>query len=93
MQSYDVIVIGSGQAGLAAGYFLKKKGLAFVLLDKGKGVGQTRKNRYDSLILFTPRFYWRKCNCSHRTVSETAYSSNGRFIGQDPHQSYNIVFA
>ncbi|WP_289142568.1 NAD(P)/FAD-dependent oxidoreductase [uncultured Brevibacillus sp.] len=57
MQSYDIIVVGSGQAGLAAGYFLKKKGLSFVLLEKGKEVGQTWKNRYDSLVLFTPRFY------------------------------------
>ncbi|PZE20881.1 FAD-dependent oxidoreductase [Paenibacillus xerothermodurans] len=45
MQSYDVIVIGSGQAGLAAGYFLKKKGLSFALLDKGEEVGQIWKNR------------------------------------------------
>lgn len=57
MQSYDVIVIGGGQAGLAAGYFLKKKGLSFVLLDKGNVVGEIWRKRYDSLVLFTPRFY------------------------------------
>ncbi len=33
MKSFDVIIIGAGQAGLAAGYFLKKKGLSFVILD------------------------------------------------------------
>jgi putative flavoprotein involved in K+ transport len=57
MKSYDAIVIGAGQAGLAAGYYLKNKGLSFVLLDRGNEVGEVWKNRYDSLFLFTPRFY------------------------------------
>ena len=29
----DCIVIGAGQAGLAVGYYLRKKGLDFVILD------------------------------------------------------------
>ncbi|AJY76107.1 flavin-containing monooxygenase [Paenibacillus beijingensis] len=57
MKRYDVIVIGSGQAGLAAGYYLMKKGVSFVLLDKGSEAGEVWRNRYDSLVLFTPRFY------------------------------------
>ncbi|WP_374992211.1 flavin-containing monooxygenase [Paenibacillus sp. LHD-38] len=57
MKQYDVIVIGAGQAGLAVGYYLKKIGISFVLLDKGNEVGEVWRNRYDSLVLFTPRFY------------------------------------
>lgn len=57
MEQYDVVVIGAGQAGLAAGYFLKKKGASFVLLDRGREAGEVWRNRYDSLVLFTPRFY------------------------------------
>jgi putative flavoprotein involved in K+ transport len=57
MKSYDAIVIGSGQAALAAGYYLQKKGLSYVLLDKENEVGEVWRNRYDSLVLFTPRFY------------------------------------
>lgn len=52
---YDVIVIGSGQAGLAAGYYLKKTNLSFVILDKAQRVGDSWRNRYDSLQLFSPR--------------------------------------
>lgn len=54
---YDVLVIGGGQAGLAMGYYLKQKKLNFLILDKGNQVGESWKNRYDSLTLFTPRSY------------------------------------
>ncbi|RAV23081.1 flavin-containing monooxygenase [Paenibacillus contaminans] len=57
MNAYDVVVIGAGQAGLAAGYFLKQKGASFVLLDQRNKAGDIWRERYDSLVLFTPRFY------------------------------------
>ncbi len=30
---YDVLVIGAGQAGLAAGYYLQRSGLTFLIVD------------------------------------------------------------
>ncbi|WP_307336496.1 flavin-containing monooxygenase [Metabacillus malikii] len=54
---YDSIVIGCGQAGLAIAYYLKKTNQNFLLLDKGSEIGGTWKERYDSLLLFTPRAY------------------------------------
>ncbi len=54
---YDTIVIGAGQAGLAVGYFLKQTKQKYILLDKGSEAGESWSNRYDSLILFTPRKY------------------------------------
>ncbi|MEV5036225.1 NAD(P)-binding domain-containing protein [Peribacillus frigoritolerans] len=54
---YDVIIIGAGQAGLSMGYFLQKTNVSFLILEKGKGIGEVWKNRYDSLKLFTPRSY------------------------------------
>jgi len=54
---YDTIVIGAGQAGLATGYYLKKFKRNFLIIDKGKEVGESWMNRYDSLVLFTPRMY------------------------------------
>jgi putative flavoprotein involved in K+ transport len=54
---YDVIVIGAGQAGLSMGYFLKQTKLSFLILDKGSSIGETWRNRYDSLTLFTSRSY------------------------------------
>jgi len=53
----DTIVIGAGQAGLAVGYHLKKSNQNFIMLEKGSEVGASWKERYDSLVLFTPRSY------------------------------------
>jgi putative flavoprotein involved in K+ transport len=57
MIEIDTIVIGGGQAGLAAGYHLKEKRIDFLILDSQKRVGDTWRNRYDSLTLFTPVAY------------------------------------
>lgn len=53
----DTIIIGGGQAGLAAAYYLKQNSRDFVILDQHKEVGDSWRNRYDSLHLFTPRMY------------------------------------
>ena len=53
----DIIVIGAGQAGLSMGYYLQQGGYNFVILDGEKRIGDTWRNRYDSLILFTPKSY------------------------------------
>jgi putative flavoprotein involved in K+ transport len=56
-ESVDVVVIGGGQAGLSVGYYLKKRGLRFVILDAEKRVGDTWRKRWDSLRLFSPARY------------------------------------
>jgi putative flavoprotein involved in K+ transport len=51
----DTVVIGGGQAGLVAGYELKKRGRDFLILDAHARVGDAWRTRWDSLLLFTPR--------------------------------------
>jgi putative flavoprotein involved in K+ transport len=53
----DVLVIGGGQAGLAMGYHLAKRGLRFRILDANSEIGAAWRRRWDSLILFTPAQY------------------------------------
>ncbi len=53
-ESFDVIVIGGGQAGLSVGYYLARRGLRFVILDAHARVGDVWRKRWDSLRLFTP---------------------------------------
>ncbi|MCI3921349.1 NAD(P)/FAD-dependent oxidoreductase [Paenibacillus sp. TRM 82003] len=53
----EVLVIGAGQSGLAAGYFLKQEGVSCAILDSGSDIGEAWRTRYDSLVLFTPRRY------------------------------------
>ena len=55
--SFDVAVIGAGQAGLAIGYFLARQGRRFVILDAGDSIAAAWRARWDSLVLFTPRRY------------------------------------
>lgn len=55
--SFDVIIIGGSQAGLAVGYHLAKRGLRFVILDAGPEIGHVWRSRWDSLTLFTPAQY------------------------------------
>jgi len=54
---FEVAVIGAGQAGLAVGYFLARQGRRFVILEAADGVGAAWRDRWDSLVLFTPRRY------------------------------------
>lgn len=48
------VVVGAGQAGLAVGYHLARRGQEFVLLDAAEAVGDAWRQRWDSLRLFTP---------------------------------------
>src|SRR5688572_6994679 len=50
----DVIVLGAGQAGLAVGYYLRRTGLSFSLLDAEEGPGGAWRHTWDSLKLFSP---------------------------------------
>jgi len=54
MQQFDVVVLGAGQAGLAAGYHLSRAGLPFVILEEAPRIGDGWRARWDSLRLFTP---------------------------------------
>jgi putative flavoprotein involved in K+ transport len=53
----ETIVIGGGQAGLAAGYHLARRGQQFVILEGGERIGDSWRSRWDSLRLFTPAKY------------------------------------
>jgi putative flavoprotein involved in K+ transport len=50
----QTVIIGAGQAGLAAAYYLKRRGLPFILLEAHQRVGDAWRKRWDSLHLFTP---------------------------------------
>ena len=56
-ERFDTVVVGGGQAGLATGYYLARLGRPFVILDAGQRIGDTWRNRWDSLRLFTPGRY------------------------------------
>lgn len=53
----STVIIGAGQAGLAAAYYLKKLNDDFIILDEGNHIGDSWRQRWDSLRLFTPSQY------------------------------------
>ena len=53
-ETFQTIVVGGGQAGLAAGHYLARQGKSFVILDENPRTGDAWRRRWDSLRLFTP---------------------------------------
>ena len=57
MKQIDAIIVGGGQAGLAAAYHLKQAGLSCLVVEKHQRIGDNWRVRYDSLLLFASRRY------------------------------------
>ena len=53
-ERFETLVIGGGQAGLSVGYHLARRNLPFLVLDASERIGDSWRNRWDSLRLFTP---------------------------------------
>lgn len=56
-RSIDTVVIGGGQAGLAAGYYLRKAGAPFAIFDDNAAPGGSWQHYWASLTLFSPAEY------------------------------------
>jgi putative flavoprotein involved in K+ transport len=56
-EQFSTVIIGAGQAGLAAAYYLRKINDDFIIFDRGIQIGDSWRQRWDSLKLFTPSQY------------------------------------
>jgi putative flavoprotein involved in K+ transport len=56
-ERFETVIIGGGQAGLATGYHLAKRGRSFVILDASERIGDPWRKRWDSLRLYSPASY------------------------------------
>ncbi|WP_433332922.1 ArsO family NAD(P)H-dependent flavin-containing monooxygenase [Spirillospora sp. CA-294931] len=57
VREVEVFVVGAGQAGLAAGFYLRRAGLDFVIADAQDGPGGAWRHAWPSLRLFSPAQY------------------------------------
>src|SRR5688500_5987926 len=57
VERYTTVVVGAGQAGLAAGYELAARDVDVVIVTSESRVGDNWRRRWDSLRLFTPAQY------------------------------------
>ncbi|MBW8295716.1 ArsO family NAD(P)H-dependent flavin-containing monooxygenase [Sphingopyxis sp.] len=53
----DIVIIGGGQMGLSLGYYLRRAGADFLILDAEEGPGGAWRHGWDSLRLFSPAGY------------------------------------
>ena len=53
-EQIETVIIGAGQAGLATGYHLKRRGRPFLILDANVAVGDNWRAQWDTLRLYTP---------------------------------------
>ncbi|MDN5856873.1 MAG: NAD(P)/FAD-dependent oxidoreductase [Actinomycetia bacterium] len=53
-EAVDTVVIGGGQAGLAAGYHLARRRRSFVIVDANERTGDNWRCHWDSLRLYSP---------------------------------------
>jgi putative flavoprotein involved in K+ transport len=56
-QHVETLIIGAGQAGLATGYHLKRRGRPFLIIDANARVGDNWRQQWDTLRLYTPAKY------------------------------------
>ena len=53
-ERFQTVIVGGGQAGLAVGHHLAKKGHSCVILDAGDRIGDSWRKRWPSLRLYSP---------------------------------------
>jgi cation diffusion facilitator CzcD-associated flavoprotein CzcO len=56
IEGIDTVVVGSGQAGLAMSYHLKRLGREHVVLERGRVAQSWRSERWDSLMFQFPNW-------------------------------------
>ena len=88
----DVVVTGGGQAGLAAGYHLKRAGAEFVILDAQGEPGGAWRHAWDSLHLFSPASYSSLPGRLMPPQADETYPDAGHVIGYlaDYEQRYEL---
>ncbi|MFU2326080.1 MSMEG_0569 family flavin-dependent oxidoreductase [Pseudomonas sp. NFX98] len=72
---HSVIVVGGGQAGLSASYYLQQQGIDHLILEKHRLTHTWRDQRWDAFSLVTPNW---QCALPGYTYTED-------FKGSDPH--------
>ncbi len=56
-QHVETLIIGAGQAGLATGYHLQRRGRQVLILDGNQRIGDNWRQHWDTLRLYTPAKY------------------------------------
>lgn len=80
MRRTDVLVIGGGQAGLAASCWLAARGIEHVVLERGRVGERWRTATWDSLRMQTPRWQARLPAWRYTGSDPDGYMSIGELV-------------
>jgi len=77
----DVVIIGAGQAGLAASYWLKGKNIDHIILERGRTGESWRSHRWDSFYLNTPNWSNDLPGMTFNSETPNEFSSRDTLVG------------
>ena len=77
----DCVVIGGGQAGLAASYHLRRRGIEHVVFERGRVAETWRTARWDGFHLNTPNWATQLPGLERSGVDPDAFASLPEVIG------------
>jgi putative flavoprotein involved in K+ transport len=80
MRRTDVVVVGGGQAGLAMSRVLAERGIAHVVLERGRIGERWRSERWDSLRLLTPRWQSRLPGFAYRGPQPDGFMTKDELV-------------
>ena len=80
--THETIVIGAGQAGLAASYFLTAAGREHVILERGEIAERWRSSRWDSFTLVGPNWSSSLPGGEYRGPDPEGYMGRDELVAQ-----------
>jgi putative flavoprotein involved in K+ transport len=80
MQSTDTVVIGAGHAGLAMSRCLTDRGVAHLVVERGRLGERWRSARWDSFRLLTPNWLSRLPGWRYRGPDPDGFMTAGQFV-------------
>jgi putative flavoprotein involved in K+ transport len=81
MTRTDVLIIGAGQAGLAMSACLGARGIAHVLVERGRVAERWRSERWDTLTLLTPNWMTRLPGHRYRGDAPEGFMHRDAVVG------------
>ena len=79
-RTVSVVVVGGGQAGLSASYYLCKSGIDHVVLERSKRFHSWKNDRWDSFCLVTPNWQCRLPNWPYNGNDPDGYMNKNELI-------------
>src|SRR5260370_22802722 len=80
VEQIQTLVIGGGQAGLAMSHRLKQRGLAHLVLERGRIAERWRSERWDGLMFQFPNWSVRLPDFSFPHDDPDAFSTSGAIV-------------